>query len=47
MTGAEKYVNSGSFLTNGLELEYPGPWNTFTVTFEEHGTYYHMYILHP
>jgi plastocyanin len=39
MTGAEKYINSGWILPNGLEGQYPGSGNTFTVTFESPGTY--------
>ena len=47
MTGTEKYVNSGWFLPNGLEKQYPGSGNTFTVTFEKPGTYDYLCILHP
>jgi plastocyanin len=45
--GTEKYVNSGWFLPNGMEKEYPGAGNTFTVTFEKPGTYNYLCILHP
>ena len=47
MTGSEKYINSGWFLPNGLEKEYPGSGNTFTVKFEKQGTYDYLCILHP
>jgi plastocyanin len=47
MSGTERYVNSGWFLPNGLEQEYPGSGNTFTVTFEKPGTYDYICILHP
>jgi plastocyanin len=47
MSGTEKYVNSGWFLPNGLEQQYPGSGNTFTVTFEKPGTYDYICILHP
>ena len=45
--GTEKYVNSGWFLPKGMEQEYPGAGNTFTVTFEKPGTYNYLCILHP
>lgn len=47
LTGTEKYVNSGWFLPNGLEQEFPGAGNTFSVTFEKPGSYYYICILHP
>jgi plastocyanin len=47
MIGTEKYINSGWFLPNGLEKEYPGSGNTFTVKFEKRGTYDYLCILHP
>ena len=47
MTGEEKYINSGWFLPVGLEGEYPGSGNTFTMTFEKPGTYGYLCILHP
>lgn len=47
MTGTEKYVNSGWFLPNGFEQEYPGSGNTFSVTFENPGSYNYICILHP
>lgn len=47
ITGNEKYVNSGWFLPNGLEGQFPGSGNTFTVTFESPGTYEYLCILHP
>ncbi|MPZ08516.1 MAG: hypothetical protein GEU26_19255 [Nitrososphaeraceae archaeon] len=47
MTGEEKYINSGWFLPVGLEGEYPGSGNTFTMTFERLGTYGYLCILHP
>jgi len=47
IAGTEKYVNSGWFLPKGLEKEYPGSGNTFTVTFEKPGTYNYICILHP
>lgn len=47
MTGTEKYVNSGWFLPQGFEVEYPGAGNIFTVTFENPGTYHYLCILHP
>ena len=47
MDGTEKYVNSGWFLPKGMEKEYPGAGNTFTMTFEKPGTYNYICILHP
>lgn len=47
MAGIEKYVNSGFLLPEGLEQQYPGSGNTFTVTFEKPGTYYYICVLHP
>jgi plastocyanin len=47
MTGDEKYINSGWILPNGLEGQYPGSGNTFSVTFESPGTYEYLCILHP
>jgi len=47
IVGTEKYVNSGWFLPKGLEKEYPGSGNTFTITFEKPGTYNYICILHP
>ncbi|HJR46733.1 MAG TPA: hypothetical protein VJ799_01120 [Nitrososphaeraceae archaeon] len=47
MTGTEKYINSGWFLPNGLEKQYPGSTNIFTVKFEKQGTYDYLCILHP
>jgi plastocyanin len=47
MNGNEKYINSGWILPDGLEEEYPGAGNTFTVTFESPGTYNYVCILHP
>lgn len=47
LTGTEKYVNSGWFLPNGFEQEYPGAGNTFSVTFEKPGSYNYICILHP
>jgi plastocyanin len=47
MTGTEKYVNSGWFLPQGFEQEFPGAGNTFTVTFEKPGIYPYVCILHP
>ncbi|VFJ13277.1 plastocyanin/azurin family copper-binding protein [Candidatus Nitrosocosmicus franklandus] len=47
LTGTEKYVNSGWFLPNGFEQEYPGTGNTFSVTFTNSGTYHYICILHP
>lgn len=47
LTGTEKYVNSGWFLPNGFEQEYPGAGNTFSVTFENPGSYNYICILHP
>ncbi|HEY6404857.1 MAG TPA: plastocyanin/azurin family copper-binding protein [Nitrososphaeraceae archaeon] len=47
MAGTEKYVNSGWFLPTGLEKEYPGSGNTFTVKFERQGTYDYLCIIHP
>jgi len=47
MTGTEKYVNSGWFLPQGFEQEFPGAGNTFTLTFENPGTYHYLCIIHP
>ena len=47
MTGTEKYINSGWFLPNGLEKQYPGSGNIFTLKFEKQGTYDYLCILHP
>ena len=47
ITGTEKYINSGWFLPNGLEQQYPGTGNTFTATFEKPGTYDYICVLHP
>ena len=47
MVGTEKYINSGWFLPKGLEEQYPGSGNTFTVNFEKSGTYNYICILHP
>jgi plastocyanin len=47
MTGDEKYINSGWLLPTGLEGLYPGSGNTFSVTFEEPGTYEYLCIIHP
>lgn len=47
VTGSEKYINSGWFLPNGLEDEFPGSSNTFTVKFEKQGTYGYLCVLHP
>jgi plastocyanin len=47
ITGTEKYVNSGWFLPKGLEQQYPGSGNTFTVTFEKPGIYNYVCIVHP
>lgn len=47
MIGDEKYVNSGWLLPTGLEGLYPGSGNTFSVTFEEPGTYEYLCIIHP
>ena len=47
LTGTEKYVNSGWFLPNGFEQEYPGSGNTFSVTFENPGSYNYICTLHP
>ena len=47
MTGDEKYINSGWFLPEGLEEQYPGSGNTFALTFEKPGTYDYLCILHP
>jgi plastocyanin len=45
--GDEKYFNSGWFLPTGLEGLVPGSGNTFSVTFENPGTYEYLCILHP
>lgn len=47
MDGTEKFVNSGWFLPKGMEQQFPGAGNTFTVTFEKPGTYNYLCILHP
>ena len=47
MAGSEKYVNSGWLLPSGLEQQYPGSGNTFTITFESPGTYDYLCLLHP
>ena len=47
LTGTEKYVNSGWLLPNGFEQEFPGAGNTFSVTFENPGSYNYICVLHP
>jgi plastocyanin len=47
MAGNEKYVNSGWLLPSGLEQQYPGSGNTFTIAFESPGTYGYLCLLHP
>ena len=47
MVGTEKFINSGWLLPAGLEQQYPGSGNTFTVTFESPGIYGYTCILHP
>jgi plastocyanin len=47
MSGTEKYVNSGWILPKGLEQQYPGSGNTFTITFEKPGTYDYLCVIHP
>jgi plastocyanin len=47
MSGTEKYVNSGWILPEGLEQQYPGSGNTFTITFEKPGTYDYLCVIHP
>ncbi len=47
MSGKEKYVNSGWLLPSGLEQQYPGSGNTFTIKFENPGTYGYLCLLHP
>jgi plastocyanin len=47
MKGTEKYVNSGWILPEGLEQQYPGSGNTFTVTFERPGSYDYLCVIHP
>ena len=47
MKGPEKYVNSGWILPEGLEQQYPGSGNTFTVTFERPGSYDYLCVIHP
>lgn len=47
MDGTEKYVNSGWFLPKGMENNFPGSGNTFTVTFKNPGNYHYICILHP
>lgn len=47
VVGTEKYINSGWLLPTGLEKQYPGSGNTFTLTFKSSGTYGYLCILHP
>ena len=47
MSGNGKFVNSRQVLIERLEEEYPNAGNTFTVTFENPGTYNYVYILYP
>ena len=47
MDGTEKYINSGWFLPKGMEQQFPGAGNTFTMTFEKPGKYNYICILHP
>jgi plastocyanin len=47
MKGTEKYVNSGWILPKGLEQQYPGSGNTFTLTFEKPGAYDYICVIHP
>lgn len=47
LSGTEKYVNSGFLLPKGLDKDYPGSSNTFTVTFQKAGVYNYICIIHP
>jgi plastocyanin len=47
MSGTEDYVNSGWLLPKGQENLYPGSGNTFTMTFQNAGTYDYLCIIHP
>jgi plastocyanin len=47
MSGTEDYINSGWLLPKGQENLYPGPGNTFTMTFQRAGTYDYLCIIHP
>ena len=47
MSGTEDYINSGWLLPKGQENLYPGPGNTFTMTFQKPGTYDYVCIIHP
>lgn len=45
--GSEKYVNSGWIVPKEFVDEIPGSSETFTVTFENSGTFSYYCILHP
>ena len=47
MSGTEDYINSGWLLPKGGENLYPGSGNTFTMTFQNAGTYDYLCIIHP
>ena len=47
MSGTEDYINSGWLLPKGGESLYPGSGNTFTMTFQNAGTYDYLCIIHP
>jgi plastocyanin len=47
MDGGEKYINSGWLVPKGQEQFYPGSSTSFTVTFQQAGTYHYICQLHP
>lgn len=47
MKGSEKYVNSGWLLPKAFIDDIPGSSESFTVTFENAGTFRYICILHP
>lgn len=47
ITGAEKYINSGTMTPQGLTPPTWSPINQFTATFENTGTYDYLCVFHP
>lgn len=47
MTGTEKFVNSGWIWPEGLAPPGVPPISSFTITFENPGTYDYICVIHP